>query len=74
MHAGHITTDIIIRTGKKVSTSIFRESFDICIDCLNNTGLYKILKIMREKKERNKQRKDKVKHIVEKSQAELTHS
>lgn len=64
MHAGHLTTDIIVRTSKKFSTSIFREEFDICIDCLNKTGLYKILFKMREQKNRNKNKEKKVKKFV----------
>ena len=52
MHAGHISTDIMIQRGK-ISTSVFREEFDICISCLNTTGLYKILEKMKEQKEAN---------------------
>ena len=71
MHAGHINTDIIIRTGKKISTSVFREEFDICVDCLNTTGLYTILKKMQEQKYKNKGAEKDVKKIVEATQKRL---
>ena len=71
MHAGHIQTDIIIRTGKKVSTSIFREEFDICVDCLNTTGLYNILKKMQEQKHKSKNTERNVKKIVAVAQKKL---
>lgn len=37
----------------KVSTSVFREEFDICVLCLKNTGLFEILKSMKEQKLKN---------------------
>lgn len=71
MHAGHLATDIIVKTSKKISTSIFREEFDICVDCLNKTGLYKILFKMREQKNENKNKGKKVKIFIEFSQKQL---
>ena len=71
MHAGNIHTDIIVKTGKRVSTLIFREEFDICIDCLNNTGLYEILKKMQEQKYSNKNTENMTKRLVEDSQKKL---
>lgn len=72
MHAGHISTDIIVQRGKKVSVSVFREEFDICISCLNKTGLYDILQKMKEQKHRNKRVSENTKEIVSQAQKQIS--
>lgn len=54
IHARNIRADIIVRTNKKYSLKIFNEDFDICVPCLKTTGLYEILKKMKEQKYKNK--------------------
>lgn len=70
MHGGNITTNIFI-SKNKVSTSVFREEFDICVDCLNKTGLFKILKGMAEQKDKNKRTEESTKKLIEQSQKQL---
>ena len=70
-HAGHINTDIMVMTSNKVSTSIFREEFDICVSCLIKTGLYEILKKMQEMKKKNINKEKTIKELVKNSQKRL---
>ena len=71
MHAGHISTDIIVKTSNKISTSVFREEFDICVDCLNKTGLFKILKNMKQQKDNNEYTEKSTKKLIAKAQKQL---
>ena len=71
MHAGHISTDITVKTSNKISTSVFREEFDICVDCLNKTGLFEILKGMKEQKDKNKRTEKSTKKLISQAQKQL---
>lgn len=71
MHAGHISTDIMVRTSKKVSMSVLREEYDVCIDCLNKTGLYEILIKMQEMKKNNKGNVKTAQQLLEQTQVKL---
>ena len=71
-HAGHITTDIMIQKNNKFSMSVFREEFDICIGCLQKTGLYEILKNMKEQKYKNKDVEKSTKKIIADARKQLT--
>lgn len=70
IHAGHLTSDILI-SKNKISTSVFREEFDICVDCLNKTGLFEILKGMKKQKDINKQTEKSTKKIIAQAQKQL---
>ena len=62
---GHLTTDIIINTSKKISTSVYREEFDICINCLKSTGLFEILLKMKVQKDSNKKVEPNIKKLIQ---------
>lgn len=65
MHAGHLSADIIIKTSKKISTKIFRDEFDICINCLKSTGLFEILLKMKAQKDSNQKVEPKAQKFIQ---------
>ena len=68
--AGHLYTDINI-SKNKVSTSVFREEFDICVSCLKKTGLFEILKSMKEQKLKNHSTEITAKKLIAQAQGIL---
>lgn len=56
LHGGSISSDIIILKGK-ISKVVFREEFDLCIECITNTGLGDILQKIKLQKEANSEKK-----------------
>jgi hypothetical protein len=56
LHGGTIQADILVKKGK-VSHTVFREEFDLCITCIQNTGLADTLQKLKLVKDENKQKK-----------------
>ena len=48
-HAGTIRADVMLN-----NRNMYREEFDVCAKCLNETGLAEILIKMKRQKEKNK--------------------
>ena len=67
MHAGTISADMMINNYK-----VYREEFDICVNCLKNTGLGEILLKMKVQKEANKDKTKKAEKLLKLDQKYIT--
>mgnify|MGYP001582356694 FL=1 len=63
LHGGNIKTDIMVNKGK-VSFKVFSEEFDVCVTCLENTGMLKILESFKLMKDKNSQKKINFKKLL----------
>lgn len=63
LHGGNIKTDIMINKGR-VSYKVFAEEFDVCITCLENTGLLDMLERFKLIKEENSKKKISFKKLL----------
>lgn len=67
MHAGTITADMMIN-----NYNVYREEFDICVNCLKSTGLSEILLKMKAQKEANKDKTKKAEKLLKLDQKYIT--
>ena len=63
MHAGTVSADVMIN-----NFNIYREEFDVCVNCLKDTGLADILLKMKEQKESNKDKAKKAEKLLKLNQ------
>ena len=63
IHGGTIHADIMVNKGT-YSQSVFREEFDVCIECLKKLGFSDILQKMKIMKDKNSEKKISFKKLL----------